>query len=138
MYRCLPLHPRCVSSFLALGPALPKALERSSMIELGDNLYIIGGESNYGSGNQNEIHQLSCISDSCSWRTLTQQLKVDRISLVALPVDNSFCNSSPSINTLSITNFIGKLINYCVLNCVIRLFSSNLTVFWNINISNVD
>ena len=116
------------SSFLTLGPALPKALYLSSMVELGDNLYIIGGWSNYGS-DQNEIHQLSCISGSCSWRTLTQQLKVDRISLVAIPVDNSFCDSSPSINTLSITNLIGKLINYCVLNCVIRLFSSNLTVF---------
>ena len=133
---CTPLaSPKAIikfSSFLALGPALPKALERSSMIELGDNLYIIGGESNDGFGNQNEIHQLSCISDSCSWRTLTQQLTVDRISLVSLPVDNSFCNSSnssPSIHALSITNFICIIINYCVLNCVTRLFSSNLTVF---------
>jgi hypothetical protein len=99
------------------------------MVELGENLYIIGGYSGSGSSISREIYELSCISGSCSWRTLTQQLKVGRISLVALPVDNSFCNSSPSINTLSITNFIGKLINYCVLNCVIRLFSSNLTVF---------
>ena len=119
------------SSLLTLGPSLPKALRGSSMVELGDNLYIIGGWSNYGS-DQNEIHQLSCISGSCSWRTLTQQLKVDRISLVSLPVDNSFCNSSnssPSIKTLSTTNFICIIINYCVLNCVTRLFSSNLTVF---------
>ena len=79
------------SSFLTLGPALPKALRGSSMVELGDNLYIIGGFSNDGSGLQNEIHQLSCISGLCSWTTLTQQLKVARQQLVAIPVDNDFC-----------------------------------------------
>ena len=78
------------SSFLALGPALPKALERSSMIELGDNLYIIGGLSI--DGLQNEIHQLSCFSELCSWTTLTQQLKVARNNLVAIPIGDTFCH----------------------------------------------
>ena len=97
------------------------------MVELGDNLYTIGGDDR--SGNQNEIHQLSCFSGLCSWRTLTQRLKVERQSLVAIPVDNSYCDSSPSNNGMSITNFVCELINYCVYNFVIRLFSSNLTVF---------
>ena len=118
-----------LSSILKLGPALPKVLWDSSMVELGENLYIIGGSSNDGSGYQREIHELSCISGSCSWRTLSQELNVDRINLVALPVDNSFCDSSPSNNGMSITNFVCELINYCVYNFVIRLFSSNLTVF---------
>ena len=100
------------------------------MVELGENLYIIGGHSYSGASSfEREIHELSCISGSCSWRTLTQRLKVERQSLIAIPVDNSFCDSSPSNNGLSITNLICKLINYCVLNCVIRLFTSNLTVF---------
>ena len=77
------------SSFLTLGPALPKALYLSSMVELGDNLYTIGGDDR--SGNQNEIHQLSCFSGLCSWTTLTQQLKVARSTLVAIPVDKTFC-----------------------------------------------
>ena len=79
------------SSFLTLGPPLPKAHKESSMVELGDNLYIIGGNSNDGSGNQNEIHQLSCSSGLCSWTKLTQQLKVARSYLVAIQVDNTFC-----------------------------------------------
>jgi hypothetical protein len=61
------------------------------MVELGDNLYIIGGKSSGGSGNQNEIYQLSCFSGLCSWTTLTQQLKVARQNVIAIPVDNTFC-----------------------------------------------
>ena len=80
------------SSFLTLGPPLPKAHKKSSMVELGDNLYIIGGWSNDGSGDQNEIHQLSCFSaTTCSWTTLTQQLKVTRRDLVAIPIGDTFC-----------------------------------------------
>ena len=63
------------------------------MVELGENLYIIGGYSNDGisGGYQNEIHELSCISGSCIWTTLTQELKVARYNLVAIPVDDTFC-----------------------------------------------
>ena len=78
-------------SFLTLGPALPKPLAQNSMVELGENLYIIGGQTNDGSGVQNEIHQLSCFSGLCSWKTLTQQLKVATSYLVAIQVDNTFC-----------------------------------------------
>ena len=80
------------SSFLTLGPALPKVLGFSSMVELGNNLYIIGGYSNDGSGYQNEIHQLSCFSGLCSWTTLTQQLKVAREYLVVIPTDDTSCS----------------------------------------------
>ena len=88
------------SIFLKLGPALPKALGISSMVEVGDNLYVIGGYSTDGSNHQNEIHQLSCISGLCSWITLTQQLKIARYSLIAIPVDNSFCSPVGSQKTL--------------------------------------
>ena len=76
---------------MTLGPALPKAISGTSMVELGDNLYIIGGYSDDGSSVQREIHQLSCVSGLCSWTTLTQQLKVARKFLVAIPVDDIFC-----------------------------------------------
>ena len=79
---------------MKLGPALPKALYGSSMVELGENLYIIGGQTNDGSGVQNEIHQLSCFSGLCSWTTLTQQLKVAREFLVAIPTDDTFCSDA--------------------------------------------
>ena len=79
------------SSILKLGPALPKALYGSSMVELGENIYIICGHTNDGSGLQNEIHQLSCFSGLCSWTTLTQQQKVPRRNLAAIPIDDTFC-----------------------------------------------
>ena len=96
VYSCILLASRkaniMFSIFLKLGPALPKALGISSMVEVGDNLYIIGGYSTDGSDHQNEIHQFSCVSGLCSWITLTQQLKIARYSLVAIPVDNTFCS----------------------------------------------
>ena len=63
------------------------------MVELGENLYIIGGYSNDGisGGYQNEIHELSCISGSCIWTTLTQELNVARSHFVAIPVKDSVC-----------------------------------------------
>ena len=95
-YFCIPLTSLkaniTFSIFLKLGPTVPKALtlKGSSMVELGDNLYIIGGQDS-NSGPQREIHQLSCVSGLCSWKTLTQQLKTARAYLVAIPVNDIFC-----------------------------------------------
>ena len=74
-----------------LGPTLPKELGDHSMVELGENLYIIGGYSPSIGGPENEILQLSCVSGLCSWTTLTQQLKVAREMLVAIPVEDTLC-----------------------------------------------
>ena len=81
---------------MKLGPTLPTGLEGSSMVELGENLFLIGGFGPSSgcfdvSGYQTEIQKLTCVSGSCSWTTLTQQLKVARQQLVAIPVDNDFC-----------------------------------------------
>ena len=65
------------------------------MVELGEKVFIIGGYSN--GVYQKEIQELSCVSavsllfGSCSWKTLTQQLKIVREGPVAIPVDDSFC-----------------------------------------------
>ena len=65
------------------------------MVELGENLYIIGGISNGWTPYEKEIHKLSCISGSCSWITLTQQLKVGRYGLVAIPVELKTTTTQP-------------------------------------------
>jgi hypothetical protein len=62
------------------------------MIEVGENLYIIGGWSpDNGFSYQKEIQKLTCVSSACHRTTLTQQLKVGRGVAVAIPVDDSFC-----------------------------------------------
>ena len=79
---------------MTLGPDLPKPLVEARMVELGENIYIIGGYS--PDGFEKEIHKFSCISDSedCTWSTLNQQLKVGRDSAVAIAVQDNFCKLS--------------------------------------------
>ena len=82
---------------LKLGPPLPKVLASHSMVELGENLYTIGGFSHDEIAKftefpeSREIQKLTCVSGACSWTTLTQQLKVGRGYTVAIPVSDSFC-----------------------------------------------
>ena len=75
--------------FLTLGPTLPKKCNRHEMVDIGEHLYIIGGDD--GNDYLNEIQKLTCVSSVCSWTTLTQQLKVGRSNTVAIPVIDSFC-----------------------------------------------
>ena len=74
---------------LTLGPPLPKAIRRFSMLESNGDTYVIGGDSS--SGYESSIYKLSCSSGLCSWTTLNQQLKVGRYGLVAMPVQDNFC-----------------------------------------------
>ena len=81
---------------MKLGPALPKQLEFHSMVELGGSLYIISGVDtgfgfSDGSRYQKEILKLTCAFGTCSWTTLTQQIKVGRYGAVLIPVMDSFC-----------------------------------------------
>ena len=62
------------------------------MVEVEENLYIIGGDSD--DDTLKKIHKLTCVSGSCSWSTLTQQLKEERMLVVAIPVMESFCKSN--------------------------------------------
>ena len=73
---------------LTLGPPLPKAIYRFSMLEMDGDVYAIGG---YASGHLSAIYQLSCSSGVCSWTTLDQQLKVARTYPVAIPVQDNSC-----------------------------------------------
>ena len=74
---------------LTLGPPLPKALYGFSMLEMHEDVYVIGG---LGSGGYNSaIYKLSCSSGLCSWSIMNQQLKVERGLTVAIPVPDYFC-----------------------------------------------
>ena len=89
---------------MSLGPALPKEFSGAASVEVGDNFYIIGGNSNIDSSYLNEIHQLSCSSGVCSWTTLTQKLNLARSHLVAIPIDDdTFCATTSKTTTLSTT-----------------------------------
>ena len=66
------------------GPQMPKGLDRHSMINIGGDLYILGG-------GQKLIYKLTCNFRECKWTTLNQRLKVDRINAVAIPLSDSFC-----------------------------------------------
>ena len=76
------------SILLTLGPALPKALEGFSMLEIQGDIFLFGGADDYI---YSAIYQLSCSSGICSLATLNQALKVGRRYTVAIPVPDSFC-----------------------------------------------
>ena len=82
---------------MKLGPTLPKGLASHSMVELGENLYTVGGffhneiDEFIKFSESREVKKLTCVSGVCSWTTLTQQLKVGRGYTVAIPVGDSFC-----------------------------------------------
>ena len=92
------------------------------MVEVGGNIYIIGGEHSDGSYHK-KIRKLTCVSGTCSWTTLTQKLKVGRTGAVAIPVMDSFCtpnwvNNFILIWPLLVPNFllsiwVKKYIPYC-------------------------
>jgi len=71
------------------GPPLPKAMYGLSMLEMDGDTYVIGG---YSGAIESSIYKLSCSSGICSWTTLNQQLKVARRNLVAMLVQDNFCN----------------------------------------------
>ena len=76
--------------FLTLGPALPKALEGPSMLEIQGDVFLFGGDDRSYVYNS-VIYQLSCSSGICSWATLNQALTVRRYFTVAIPVPDYFC-----------------------------------------------
>ena len=71
---------------------MPKKMNDHSVVEIGGDLYTIGGGS--GSGKHSEIHRLSCSSRVCTWTTINQQLKVGRYFTVAIPVMDALCTTN--------------------------------------------
>ena len=69
---------------------MPESLYGLRAVELGGDLYTLGGE-NRDHKEVASIHRLSCSSRVCTWTTMTQQLKVARNSLIAIPVIDSLC-----------------------------------------------
>ena len=83
---------------LNLGPALPKALWGSSIIEIQGDIFLFGGADDFYNS---AIYQLSCSSGICSWATLNQELKAARTWTVAIPVPDSFCLEAEGTTTPS-------------------------------------
>jgi len=73
---------------------MSKKLRYHSTVEIGGDLYTIGGYSiddPRGNRWQSAIYQMSCSSSVCKWTTMTQELKVARQSSVAIPIPKSLC-----------------------------------------------
>ena len=68
---------------------MPKKLYRHSAVEIGGDLYTVGGSST--DGYQTAIYKMSCWSRVCTWTTMTQKLKVGRQDFVAIAIPKSFC-----------------------------------------------
>ena len=63
---------------------MPMANGAHAVVEVGRDLYVIGGHDD--GGNLKEIQKLSCSSRVCTWTTINQQLKVARRTAVAIPI----------------------------------------------------
>jgi hypothetical protein len=79
-----------VSSFITLGPPLPKTLSGISMLEIHGDAFVFGGIDS-GYNYNSAIYQLTCSSGICSLSTLNQELTVGRWHTVAIPVPDTFC-----------------------------------------------
>ena len=69
---------------------MPKRLEGLSVVVLGGDLYVMGGNDE-NNDYQTAIHRLSCLSSNCVWTTINQELKVGREFQVAMAVPNDLC-----------------------------------------------
>ena len=68
---------------------MPKKLAFHSAVEIGGDLYTLGGSSI--DGYQTAIYRMSCWSRVCTWTTMTQKLKLARRNFVAIAIPKSFC-----------------------------------------------
>ena len=71
---------------------MPKKLIGLSAVEIGGDLYTIGGYAGYSNGGrQTAIHRMSCSARVCTWTTMPQELKEARYGAVAIKIAKSFC-----------------------------------------------
>ena len=74
------------------GPALPKKMSGLRMVEVGNDVIISGGYSTDGTGQQKGFYKLSCVSQGCTWQSMTPELSAARNSHVAIVVPDNFDN----------------------------------------------
>jgi len=61
------------------------------MVQIGNEVILIGGFSNDGTQSQNQAYKLSCVSEDCTWESMAPlQLSVARQFHVALVVPDNF------------------------------------------------
>ena len=78
---------------LSIGPELPIPLGLHNMIEYGNDLVVIGGDSTNGQCLKS-IYRLSCERWSCQWTEMEQKLSMLRKNFVSIPLLDSIvtCN----------------------------------------------
>ena len=87
---------------------MPKKLRRHSAVQIGGDLYVIGGYQGEHIGDQSAIYKLSCFSRVCKWTTMNQELKVARSWTIAIPIPKSFCVPFEKNNVISKGQLISK------------------------------
>ena len=106
---------------------MPRKMNDHSVVEIGGDLYTIGGGS--GSGYHSEIQRLSCSSRVCTWTTINQQLKVGRYFTVAIPVMDALCTTNCPGDTVKNgsdkCNCPGQTVNDGANNCACPGFTVN-------------
>ena len=60
------------------------------MVEIGGDLYVIGGFD--GDFVQKSIHRLQCSSGDCKWTTMNQELEIQRSYPVIIPIMDFYAN----------------------------------------------
>ena len=72
---------------------LPKNLRGLQMVPAGNEVIVIGGYSTDGSGYQNALYKLNCVSEGCTWQSMAPlQLSVARRFHLAIAVPDDFFN----------------------------------------------
>lgn len=78
------------------GPALPIGMLGHSLVNYNGDLYAMGGHPSDYPSNGKAIHKLSCTNKNCKWTTISQELKVAREDIVAIPVIDYLVNCTPN------------------------------------------
>ena len=89
---------------MLLGPSLPKALYGHAMVTLDKDVVALGG---YSSGSQSSLYLMTCQNKVCEWQTMSQKLKIDRASFVAMliPDELTDCGKNFQIFIFKIKHF---------------------------------
>ena len=79
------------------------------MVQIGNEVIVSGGNSNDGTWEQKAFYKLNCISQGCTWQSMTTELSVPRYEHVAVVVPDNFV-SCPATTATTTTTTTSKFI----------------------------
>ena len=108
-----PLRYTIIGVYFISGPTLPSPRKDFSMIEVEQSLFVIGGYSGYYAGNtvHNLIYKLQCVSGTCIWKKINQQIKEPRSWPVVIPVPDSLINCEEEQKSKSLHKATNEVTN---------------------------